>query len=69
VISVFRRELDENCALLVITQRILVIPYRRFGTTYWSHLQGSRKTGFLTFEDGTEKFYRNVVKELPVLEA
>jgi len=25
-----------------ITQRVLVIPYRRFGTTYPSHLQGSR---------------------------
>ena len=27
----------------VITQRVVVIPYRRFGTTYLSHLQGSRK--------------------------
>jgi hypothetical protein len=26
----------------VITQRVLVIPYRRFGTTYWSHFQGSK---------------------------
>ena len=26
----------------VITQRVVVIPYRRFGTTYRSHLQGSR---------------------------
>jgi len=23
-----------------ITQRVVVIPYWRFGTTYWSHLQG-----------------------------
>jgi len=28
--------------LLVITQRIVVISYRRFGTTYRSHLQGPR---------------------------
>jgi len=26
----------------IITQPVVVIPYRRFGTTYWSHLQGSR---------------------------
>jgi hypothetical protein len=25
-----------------VTQRVVVIPYRRFGTTYRSHLQGSR---------------------------
>jgi len=25
-----------------ITQRVVVIPYRCFRTTYWSHLQGSR---------------------------
>jgi hypothetical protein len=24
----------------VVMQRVLVIPYRRFGTTYQSHLQG-----------------------------
>jgi hypothetical protein len=69
VISGFRHELNENCALLVITQRIAVIPYRRFETTYRFHLQGSRKTGFLTFENGTEKLYRYVIKELPVLKA
>ena len=26
----------------VFTQRVMVIPYRRFGTTYRSHLEGSR---------------------------
>ena len=32
----------------VITQGVVVISYRCFGTTYWSHLQGSRiHTGFL----------------------
>ena len=41
----------------VITQRVAVIPYRRFGTTYRSHLQGqeSKKKarfllGFLTLK-------------------
>ena len=31
------REVDENW---VIAQLVVAIPYRRFGTTYWSHLQG-----------------------------
>jgi len=26
----------------VVTQRAVVIPYRRFGTTYRSHLKGSK---------------------------
>jgi len=26
---------------LVVTQRVVVNPSRRFGTTHWSHLQGS----------------------------
>ena len=34
-------------------QRVVVIRYRRFGTTYRSHLQGPR-IGFLTFLDGQE---------------
>jgi len=29
----------ENCALLVITERVGVIPFRRFRKIYWSHLQ------------------------------
>ena len=48
---------SENCAVLVITQRVVVISYRRFGETYLSRLQGSRienTFGFLTPEDGTE---------------
>jgi hypothetical protein len=41
--SGFRREVDENCALFwVITQQVVVISYRRFGTIYWFHAQGSR---------------------------
>jgi len=27
----------------VITQRVVVISYRHFGTNYWSHLQGVPK--------------------------
>jgi hypothetical protein len=40
-----------------ITQRRVVIPYRSFGTAYWSHLQGSRRD-FLTLEDGTDMLSR-----------
>ena len=43
VISAFHRKVGENCAVLGVTQRVVVISYRRFGTTYRSHLQGSRK--------------------------
>ena len=47
----------------VITQRVVGNLYRRFGTKYRSHLQGS------VFEDGTDISYRNVGKELPLLAA
>ena len=49
----------------VITQRVFVIPYRRFETTYWSHLQGSR-IRYLTLGDGTNGLSRNIGKELPL---
>jgi len=57
----------------VIMQRVVVIPYRCFGTTYRSHLQGSEilliPQGFSIFEDGTDRLYRNVGKELPLVTA
>jgi hypothetical protein len=59
--SGFRREANENCALLSFTQRVMVIPYRRLETTYASHFQTSR-----ILEDGTDWFSRNVSKELPL---
>ena len=37
-----------------IMRRILVIPYRHFGTTYRSHLEGSMILGFLTLEACTK---------------
>jgi hypothetical protein len=46
-----------------ITQRVVLIPYQRFGTTYRS--QESKKC-FLAFEDGTDTLYLNVSKELPL---
>jgi len=33
---------NENCAFWVITQRVVVTPYRCFMTTHWSHLHGSK---------------------------
>jgi len=39
----------EGADFYVITQRVVIISYRRFGTTYLSHSQGSRIS--LTDED------------------
>jgi hypothetical protein len=57
----------------VITQRIVVITYRRFGTSYRPHLHRSihprRRASFLdflTFEVRTDRFSRNVRKKLPL---
>jgi len=50
-----------------VTQRTVVIPCRRFGTTYWSHLQGSRDfyLDFFTIGNGTDRLSRNVGTKLP----
>jgi len=52
-----------------VTLRGLVVSFRRFGTTYWSHFQGSRWTDRLSctfirlnLEDGTNRLSRNVCK-------
>jgi len=57
-----------------ITQFIVIIPYRRFGTTSPSHLQGSRnprrKRGLFwnifSFEDRTDRLSGKVGKKLPL---
>jgi hypothetical protein len=41
----------------LITQRTVVVPCRRFRTTYRSHLQGSRNLDFLTLEDGFQNVF------------
>ena len=51
-----------------ITQRVVVISYRRFGTTYRLHYEG-QESGFLTLEDWPRTLYQNVVKTLPILDA
>ena len=68
VISGFRREVHENCAILGSYATVSVIPRRRFGTTCRSYRQGPRiqeerkLTGFLTLEDGIDRLSRNVDK-------
>ena len=52
-----------------ITQRVVVIIYWRFGTTYLSHIQGSVPFLGIILEDGTDSLSRNVGKELPLLAA
>ena len=51
----------------VITQRLVVIACRHFGTTYGSHFKGL--LGVLTLEDGTNRLSRNVGKKVPLLAA
>jgi len=41
-ISVFRAKYMKSAIFWYVTQRVVVIPYGRFGTTYQSHLQGLR---------------------------
>jgi hypothetical protein len=45
------------------TQRIMAVPYRRFGKTF------KGQAGCLTLEDGTDRLVRNVFKKLPLYAA
>ena len=49
-----------------ITQRIVIFPYRRFGTTVLSNFKGQEFVpfGLLTVEVGTNRVFRNICKEL-----
>jgi hypothetical protein len=54
-----------------LMQRVVVIPYRRFGTTCRSHLHGSKiqtislLLGFFTLDVRIGRLFRNVGTELP----
>jgi hypothetical protein len=54
-----------------VTQRVVVVLYRCFGTNYRIHRQGSiiqvlaLASWFLTLDDGSDVLSRNVGKELP----
>ena len=50
-----------------ITQRVMIIPYRRFGTTCRSHFQGKDRLTHLSLEDGTDRLSRIVGKQLPLI--
>jgi hypothetical protein len=47
----------------VITQRVMVISYRRFGKTYRSQIQGPLSMGSVIV-NGADMLSRNVGKEL-----
>jgi len=53
----------------VTTQRTMIIPYGRFGTTYRSHFQGLEDGTGMTLEDGTGRLSRNVGVELTLYAA
>jgi hypothetical protein len=53
-----KRRTELFCANM---QRVEVIPYWSFGTTYRSHLQGSESK-----KEGTDRLSRNVGKVLPL---
>jgi len=42
-------EVAEHCALLGYYAACSVIPHRRFGATYWSHLQGRPETAVMNY--------------------
>ena len=53
-----------------ITQIVMVIPYRRFGTTYRSHLQGSRvqetlKMGKVSWPEKSVRNYQYSLRKSP----
>jgi len=52
-----------------ITQRIVVIPSRCFGITGLSYLLRSNHLDSRIFEDGTDRLFRNIDKELPLYAA
>jgi hypothetical protein len=58
--SGFRRDIIISALSWDITRRRVVNGYRRFGTTYRSHLQGSFLLGLSTLEGGTDTLSRNV---------
>jgi hypothetical protein len=58
----YAKHFQENCALLDITQRRVLILYWRFGITYRSHLQGSRSP---SKQNRADRLSRNVRNGLP----
>jgi hypothetical protein len=67
MISGFHREVVENCALLGCCAASSANPYRRCGTTYRSHFQGSVDSSPLKM--GQTICPERSVKELPLFAA
>ena len=73
VISGFRRDVDEICAHLRYYADRVVILYRRFGTTYRSHLKRSRsprtswllKMGPIGFHKTSVQNYHSTLRNIP----
>jgi hypothetical protein len=66
VVELFSTEVGLRIALFwAITQRVVVIPYRRFEETCRSRVPRVKNQRFLTRDKGTDTFPRNVGKELP----
>ena len=60
VISGFRCDAEQICAFLwYYAEDLMVISYRRYGTIYWSHLQGS--TLSRSWIPDPRRWYREVV--------
>ena len=64
----FRHGMLRTALFWVVAQRVVLILYRRFGTTYRSYLPGSNslQLDYLTLEYGTDRLYRNFGKGLPL---
>jgi len=67
VVELFSTDVGLRTALFwSITQRVVDIPYRRFGTTYWSRLSRVKNKRFLTLDGRNGTCPRNFGKELPL---
>jgi len=58
-----------NALFWIITQRVVVISYRRFGTTYRVPSAAFKNPKFLNPDGGEDSLSRNISKKLPLLAA
>jgi len=63
VVALFSTDVGLRTALFwAVTQRVVVIPYRRCGTTYRSRLSTVKNQRFLTLDEGTDSFPETSVR-------
>jgi len=66
VISSFRLDADENCALFnAVTQRLVVFSYGRFGKAHRSHLQSPLKMGTMGCTETSVRNYHDSLRNSP----